>query len=192
MPEAYQLPETDESYIEEAKRLADRMLLRLTSSPDFEEGLKINEYFYLHRSNPETNDEIIIGYYPRSKATRNNQELSLVKVNPPEGFEFPAVCFTVLHSGLYHSAVGPVPKYVWSGNRKVYIVTNRFLLNESGQANREDNLGVISDSLGYVLDIPNAIRIEKPEESDLGAHINPLEPSDYEMIGYYLNQLDRV
>ena len=190
MLEAYRLPETDEFHIEEAKRLANGMLLRLTTCPDFEESVRVNEYFYLRRSNPETNDEIIIGYYPKSKARRNNQELSLV--DPPEGFDFPAVCLTVLHNGLYHSAIGPVPKYTWSGDRKVYLVTNRFLLNESGQTYREDKLGVIPVSLGYVLTIPNAIRVEKPEESDIGVRINPLEPSDYEMIGYYLNQIDRV
>jgi hypothetical protein len=190
MSEAYHLPETDAFQVEEAKHLARRIFLRQTSHPDFREGLRMNEYFWMLCSSPLTNDEVIMGYVPKSKTLWEKNELSLIEA--PAGFDFPAVTFTAHHNGLYHSAIGPVPRYLWSGNRTLYSVSNYFVLNEAGQAYREDTLQKIPAPFGYIAYTPNAMHITEPQESELGTRINLLEPSDYEMIGHYLNRIDQV
>jgi hypothetical protein len=190
MSELYRLPETDAFHVEEAKRLARRIILRQSSHPDFKENLRMNEYSWLRCSSPDKNDEVIMGYIPKPEFKGYNNELSLVEA--PAGFDFPAVTFTANHNALYHSAIGPVPQYLWSGNRTLYSVSNQFVLNEAGQAYREDSIQRIPAPFGYIAYIPNAMHIEQPQESELGTRINLLDPSDYEMIGYYLNRIDQV
>jgi hypothetical protein len=67
------------------------------------------------------------------------------------------------------------------------------VINKLGQSYREDTLS---------LDLGNELtgRIPKhqypqleasPQISDLGTHINPFEQGDYELIGYYLDQIDQ-
>jgi hypothetical protein len=195
MTEAYTSPDTDPFHVQEAKLLAQRIFLHVGQDPNFDESLGLKFCHQVHFYKPRTCD-VWMEYFPMPEIALGNGSSWLE--DPSFDDLAPAVTFMVTHEhkGLHHSTMGPdvyVPDAFFGNDGILYGAYNEFFINSLGQSRRVDKLFLlfgpvttddIEDSYEPQLDL-------SPKASDLCERVNLFDPSDYEMIGHYLNQIEQ-
>ena len=175
-------PDSDPFHIQEAKRFYERI-----------KALSLGDALYSYASYFKFDKALVyLQDFPTPRFCDDDMILFPV-VDKSFKFDCPSVKLMVLGEVLHHSTVGDVPGAFVGSDGLIYEADNRYVINSLGQTYREDTLLVEPDpemvkefsNVGYPhLDIA-------PNESDLGARMNPFDGGDFELIGHYLNRIDR-
>jgi hypothetical protein len=193
MTEAYTSPDGDPFHLQEAKQFFDRMKVLHLSNPVSELPPYKRENSSFFKSDRSI---VIVRYYPTRRISEDDKKVFSV-IDESFQFEYPSVTFRLTGNFLYHSLIGNVSRYVprrfLGSSGELYEAHNRFVINSVGQSYREDSLIVILDHelMGRTPKQEYPQLEISADITDITTRMNPLDEGDYELIGYYLDQIDQ-